>query len=413
MEQVLTLEERKKQAKQATGEASYSIAADIREMLDGGLLLSISVHGMSVLSRRLRWEELGFRKDDKKNTRLRAGAKYLVPVDYAKKLNSIETRLRQCAEKFTRTLEAFRPWQWLGFDAYDAFLKRWGELLAELETLKEEGQERYDEFVDANAEYYGTLARRSWRTFQASYEDGAALVIRRETFGPDDEDSYVDWVVENVLHEMPSRKDLSAIRAEYRTAILYTQADLAAEDARYAAARATEAEAATRAQEEYTQQYLLRVEEREQAHTIRARNEAIRVAELERARRQVEQTVSPLEEMLQQLMGEIAEGAQAVLDSIDKNGYVRGKVADRARGLRTMFELMGGRHLDDGGDLQQLLDDLSTHLQRPTETQRGTTAYNTANVAATLEEIVTATNRSVGEILRHTDVQTRADALEF
>jgi len=416
VEALLTLDERKDQATQRVGgETPRSIAADIREMLDGGLLISISVYGMSIISRALKWEELGFKTDDENNSRLKAGAKLLVAPDYAKKLASIETRIRQCADRFTRALEAFRPWQWLSFDAYDAFLARWGELLAELETLRAEGVERYDEFVDENATYSGSLARRSWRTFQASYEYGAALVLPGGyVFGPDDEDAYVDWVVSNVLEQMPTRDDIAyRIRAKYKTAVLFTQADLEIEAARQAEARAVESAAATRIQQEYLQQHLLRVEEQEQERTIRTRNEAIRVAEVERARAQLDQTISPLDEMLHQLMNEIAEGAQAVLDSINKNGHVRGKVADRARGLRELFQMMGGRHLQDHGDLERLLNDLDAHLERTPVVEKGQSAYKVENVVETLGQIIEATHAQVDDILKRTDIQTRAGALEF
>ncbi|MBN2003769.1 MAG: hypothetical protein JXA21_10465 [Anaerolineae bacterium] len=412
---LLTLDERKAQATDLTGTAPRSLAADIQEMLDGGLLISISVYGMSIISRALKWEELGFKTDDEKNQRLKAGAKLLVAPDYAKKLASLETRIRQCANRFTRALEAFRPWQWLSFDAYDAFLSRWGDLMTELSTLRAEGIERYDEFCDENATYYGALARRSWRTFQASYEQGAALVLPGGyIFGPNDEDAYVDWVVSNVLEQMPTRDDIAyRIRAEYKTAVLFTQADLAQEAARQAEAYAVEVEADTRIRHAAMQQHLLRIEEQEQERTIRTRNEAIRRAEVERARAQLEQTISPLDEMLQQLMGEITAGAQAVLDSISKNGYVRGKVAERARGLRELFQMMGGRHLQDHGDLERLLDELSARLERHPATDKDQLAYKVDNVIETLGQIVDATRAQVDDILKRTDVQTRAAALEF
>ena len=81
---ILTLDERQVQAEQRTGAAPRSIAADIREMLDGGLLISISVYGMSIISRALKWEELGFKTDDENNQRLKALVEILgreTPVD--------------------------------------------------------------------------------------------------------------------------------------------------------------------------------------------------------------------------------------------------------------------------------------------------------------------------------------------
>ena len=90
--------------------------------------------------------------------------------------------------------------------------------------------------------------------------------------------------------------------------------------------------------------------------------------------------------------------------------YVRGKVAERARNLRELFQMMGGRHLQDHGDLERLLNDLSARLERGGSEK---TAYNVEHVVNTLGQIMDATHAQVEDILKRTDVQTRAAALEF
>jgi hypothetical protein len=66
----------------------------------------------------------------------------------------------------------------------------------------------------------------------------------------------------------------------------------------------------------------------------------MRQAEAEHARNQLQQIAAPFQEVFQALRSQIARDAKEMLDSIKKNGSVRGKVAERGRGLIELFDLM-------------------------------------------------------------------------
>lgn len=78
------------------------------------------------------------------------------------------------------------------------------------------------------------------------------------------------------------------------------------------------------------------MEEEEKAIQIAA----MRQAEAEHARQRLQQMTSPFDEVFTTLRSRLAESAREMLESIQKNGFVRGKVAEKGRGLLELYQLM-------------------------------------------------------------------------
>jgi hypothetical protein len=70
-----------------------------------------------------------------------------------------------------------------------------------------------------------------------------------------------------------------------------------------------------------------------------AKIEAMWKAEIEHAREQLGEIVSPFEEVFRNLRNRFADDAADMLASIQKNGFVRGKVAEKGRGLVELFDM--------------------------------------------------------------------------
>jgi hypothetical protein len=70
-----------------------------------------------------------------------------------------------------------------------------------------------------------------------------------------------------------------------------------------------------------------------------AKIEAMWKAEIEHARAQLGEIVSPFEEVFRNLRNRFADDAAEMLESIQKNGFVRGKVAEKGRGLVELFDM--------------------------------------------------------------------------
>jgi len=113
--------------------------------------------------------------------------------------------------------------------------------------------------------------------------------------------------------------------------------------------------------------------------------EAMRQAEAEHARQQLLQIASPFEEVFASLRRQLAEDAEEMLVSIRKNGFVRGKVAEKGRGLLEFFDLLAV-HQDD--ELRNRLVALRQALGTAGERRSASESErNTAHVASLLQDI--------------------------
>ncbi|MBN1923059.1 MAG: hypothetical protein JW892_17565 [Anaerolineae bacterium] len=399
---------------------------DIQTMLDNGLLISISFFGGSVLTRKLDWEELGISSARESDERIRAGQKLMAPPQWVKRLASLEVRFRQAADKYTTTLEVFRPWVWLPLDSYDDFKARWAALEAELETFKSDLLADWTYIKDENATWFADLGRRAWRSMQARYDGKAVVVVKGASFDPNDpahdaEAEFVDWVVNNGLAQMPTERDIKGIQADYRTSVLFTAADVLKHAAVNAEAQAEVAEQQLRSTQAWAakrevevqvwkSETLAQAEVSEAKARADARRKAILEEEQRRARVELANTVSPVTEALGQIIGTLGASVVEVAESIRKNGHVRGKVAEKARNLVSIYKAMGGDVVATSPNIREALLTLSASL---VETGEGETKYDADRVLAELGNVEEILQQQAAEVEAEVARQTRASAIEF
>jgi hypothetical protein len=394
--ELVAIDERVAQVATATGEEAERIAAvrlDIRRMRELGVLVDIDVHGTSMFTARASWDELGIPREDTRRKRLKRGSKDLVPHEYVGKLRSLEARFRQSLEKHSFVLQGFRPYRWVPFTAYEAWRQDWARLQAELADLKADILAHYDDFVDAIAADFAQIAREAWDAIRARRPAGAgefALVTGDGAF--EDVDAFVDHVVGRATAQMPPRGAVErSLYVDYRNATVVTGADVEAEWLRQeqlATAREQERARQHQAwQEAQAQQRLFDIEAREAEELSRLRVQeeqaklaAMRHAELEHARRQLDQMTSPFTEVVEQFRAQIHRDVQEIAASIRKNDHVRGRVAERARGLLDLYRLLGAA---------------------------------TASVEAALRDIAALTHEAAQAVAQRAGAHTRAGAIEL
>jgi hypothetical protein len=424
--QITAIDERKALLAEATGDEAEQInlvRLDIEKMKMLGVLIDIDIHGTSMFTARATWAELGIPEQDIRRKRLKRGSKSLLPPLYDGRIRSLETRFRQSLERHSFILQGFRPWRWNPFTAYPAWRQEWDKLQAELVGLRMELIEHRAEFVAAVVTDWTKIASEAWQSIKARRPKGAGdFVLITPTAVFETLEAFTEHVISQVVAQFPTAEEIeTGLYVEYRNAMVVTGADLDAERLRQEQLttereqeRAKQHAVQAKAQ---AQQRLLDIETREadQLSHLRLQEEriklaAMREAELEHARQQIQNTVSPFAEVISQFRARIASDVAEIATSVKKNGHVRGKVAERARGLLDLYRLLGAAAGDD--ELETSLLELRHQLaQRPADEKAG--RYDTDAVLTALNDVADLTHDAAKGIIHTLGAHTRAGALEL
>jgi hypothetical protein len=108
---------------------------------------------------------------------------------------------------------------------------------------------------------------------------------------------------------------------------------------------------------------------------------AMMEAELEHAKQQIQELGSPLAQVVAALRNQVAVDAESMLQSIKRNGFVRGKIAQKGAGLLEFYDLMA-THNDH--DLRNKLEMLKFQIG---PIGKGTPERDVDAITATLDEI--------------------------
>jgi 6-pyruvoyl-tetrahydropterin synthase len=266
--------------------------------------------------------------------------------------------MRQWLEKMTNDITGFRPWRYLNYKRYEDWVERWGALLNEFQSAKQDILDHYDKDIEDLKRDYEEIAERSWQSIRSlGYE---AIIYNDRAFT--DKTEFAQYMIERVLEKVPSKHTIELVlQADYRVSIIEGQEQI---EEHYLKSETIRAEAAVvRAQaeakiaiekaklnaqldEEYAQARMLQEQERHNSEMNllaeqekRAKIDAMIRAEADHIRQQFAKEVSPIEEVFTQLRKEMAEICLGAAESVKKNGYVRGKTAEKLRGLVEFYQL--------------------------------------------------------------------------
>lgn len=328
------LEYRREQAARLVGVDKGQIGAvslQLRQLRSLGILVDIDVRGTSMFQRAASWAEWGIADEDVRHARLSGGVKLLIPAFYVKRLKSIETRFRQTLEQYSYSdVKAFAPFRFIPFTAYQEWRAEWDRLQDDQADVKADILKNYARFEAELAREFRAIGQRAWKNIAAQGYD-RVIVGGREY---ESEADYVDYVVRKALSQMPTPEQIeTGLAVDYRTALISSEADIEAELLAADRARAQRDELRREAEVQARADFYADQE-------ARVKLEAMRQAEIEHARRRLAEMGSPLDEVVNALRARILKTAQSMLESVQKSGFVRGKVAEQGAGLLEFFDLM-------------------------------------------------------------------------
>jgi len=334
------------------------VRLQLNQLLSEGILIDLDITGESMFTRQADWSEVGIQAGEIRSSRLTRGQKFLISEERIKNLRSVTTRMRQWLEKMTNDITGFRPWRYLNYKRYEDWVERWGALLNEFQSAKQDILDHYDKDIEDLKRDYEEIAERSWQSIRSlGYE---AIIYNDRAFT--DKTEFAQYMIERVLEKVPSKHTIELVlQADYRVSIIEGQGQI---EEHYLKSETIRAEAAVvRAQaeakiaiekaklnaqldEEYAQARMLQEQERHNSEMNllaeqekRAKIDAMIRAEADHIRQQFAKEVSPIEEVFTQLRKEMAEICLGAAESVKKNGYVRGKTAEKLRGLVEFYQL--------------------------------------------------------------------------
>lgn len=357
--------------------ANQRIAGETRIQLavlkETGILVQLRVHGISLLFKRTDWNELGIDQGtDIRGARLKPGTKAMFPKSLYAPLQSIEARLRQNLDRFSFGLEGFEPFRWIRADVYEQWKARHTQILAGymvgekqiigFEDAKQAILSRYDEVRETNRVEFTQIAQRALRSLRANNTHAEMI-----------EEIYTDSVVGRVLAQMPTYEELeNGLRTAYYLRKIVDQEDIA---------RREESALA------------IQLENMNTRYSLRAIN-VVNEEHLRLLREEVRVMASPFTQIMGQLSAQISNDVEEILAIIRQHGFLPGATAERARGLRELYNLMAIQS-DEG--LEAGLAQLEVALAQAPLRIAGSRhlLYDSAAVEAALTEIATVTRANL------------------
>lgn len=372
-----------------------SVGAQLDLLRRQGILIDLTVTGTSMFTRTANFAELGI-QDEAKLRRYSPGTKYLIPKDQVNKLKSVEARMRQALDQFTVDIKGFKPYRWLSYKAWPKWVDRWAELAAEFYSVKEDILDSYTGYTDLLISEFADGAGQTWDSAIAQGYD--AIIWGKKAYL--DRDEFVDAVVELALSRLPTEDDINTnLQADYLVGVVYGAQDYAQDQAKAAEVKQKASQAA---EAEYLENAAMQEELR---HTMKmnqlaederqAQINAMFEAELEHAKQQIQELGSPLAEVVAALRNQVANDAESMLQSIKRNGFVRGKIAQKGAGLLEFYDLMA-THNDR--DLRNKLEMLKFQIGPIGNRSKDEPERDVDAIRATLEEIATLATDNLKDI---------------
>jgi hypothetical protein len=326
-----TATDRMTRARQLTGEANIiPVRTQLAILRERGILIDVNITGTNLFKKALSWLESGIREADSDDIRkeyFTKGSKYVWNDKQAKELMSVVTQMRQLLAESTYQVTGFHPYRYMAFTMHAHFVRRWSDLSVRFYNIKAAMIADREAVVDELATKYAEIAEDIFKALTAKNKAKYVQVaMRNGSYRTMDLVEWVSFMVENTVKAIPTAEQLEErLHADYVTGLLYTDMD-----------DATELNSAHQ-------------------DMLASTNGDPRITEMlryEATRRQNAPKSSPFMEVFSALREEISEAAREVLDSIGRNKFIHGKVAQRARGLLDLFDRKAA-HTDE--ELRRLL----------------------------------------------------------
>jgi hypothetical protein len=243
---------------------------------------------------------------------------------------------------YGQKLVGYGGYAWVGFKAWAAWQRDWQRYEAEMDCLKAYILWRYPEFQADIQTELERIAARAWDALaHFGYTEDAAA-------------DFAAAMVAAGLSRLPSPEAIQArLRLDFEVALVQAESDIEREQLEAERLRTERVEQQTRQIEQQTRQRTLyEVAEAEQrqaraiADRVAAEQRAMKQAALDKARQQIEEAGSPLQQMADNLRRVVYEKMQEAQRGLQERGSLHPKTVQGLRQLVEQFSLLNS-HGDD------------------------------------------------------------------
>lgn len=381
-----TIEARTRKAAEKTGEDAGKIERvvyqvdKIRRM---GVLVDIDVMGAGMFSRRATRKEWGVVDKDDRADYLSGGERHLIPTEYQRRINSLASRARQLGADLGYTgIEGVYPWTLILFCDYADFRARWDAIAHDWAALKRELIANRDSFADLLAAKAEAGAARAWKAAKAQ-RLGKGPTFNGQTFTS--ESDFVAEVVGHVVGQLPTVRDIrSRFVLEYRVAIAELQSSIE---------RMIQNDAETAGHYAAASEAVRKAAEAEAAH-----KREIFALEMEHTKHRLEEFGSPIDALADAALARVEAIASNMLASVERNGFVRGKIASQAGGLVELLGTLAQLEHESTASVMASVRKLEALIGPVGAAREGSAPRDVGAITATLTAIIDSASKKAEDV---------------
>lgn len=376
---------------------------DLTALEEAGIFLNIDATGFSVLSRQLDWQSLGIELPKEQTVHLSPPRTGLLPDNYRKPLQRAASQAHNALDRYSfrfalcETVLGSSEYRWIPYTAFEAFEKEFAAALSNLARAKLAVIENYPEILDTLRETFRQLAVDSAERLAATVKDE-----------PFDRDGFIGRTVERAMGMTPTIAMIrDGMRIEMRPKVILLGSEMQAEQVKSAKLQ-LETETTRKAQTELA----IEIGANKEIAEIRVKTafedekreqelkERIRQIKIEAVKREVETSISPLKEGLDQLNATIYEAAKEMAEKLNDSKFVPGGTAKRAREMYQWFKLM---NFTGDAEVETVLAELNKIASRDAKTR------TSAEMKEAVDAVIIATSKRARRLLK----TEQLDALEL
>lgn len=287
----------KQKAMKALGledESVRQVTWELDWLQERGLLVRVTVSGISLLSKRTPPALHGLGDTEVRKALLSAGSIQTLPAA-ARKFRSLEMGVRASVEQYSTDLTGFRPYRFMSFEAVQDWLPVFKDYQERWNTLRGDVIKQLDEYRADAVDKWALAAMESWRGMVANAKaenpNTGIVSVGGRSWEIDDagQERFVSEVVKRALASIPTREQIEA------------NFHITFEVAQIKISEAVKATLATELLDEETKAFVL-----------------------QQVRQQAASVSSPVQELIAQLRSEVEEQVKKAVQAIKRNDYLPG-----------------------------------------------------------------------------------------
>lgn len=376
---------------------------DLTALEQSGIFLNVDATGFSVLSRQLDWQSLGIKLPKDKSVHLSPPRTGLLPDDYRKPLQRAASQAHNALDRYSfrfvlcETVLGSSEYRWIPFTAFEAFEKEFASALENLARAKLAVIENYDEILE--------ILRGTFRQLATESAERLAATVKDEPF---DRDDFTKATVARAMAMIPSLAAIrDGMRIEMRPKVILLGSEMRAEQAQVAKIE-LEKQITSKAQTEIAieigaQKEIAEIKVKsafEDEKREQELKERIRQIKIEAVKREVETSISPIKEGLDQLNATVYEAAKEMAEKLNDSKFVPGGTAKKAREMYRWFKLM---NFTGDTEVETVLAELNKIASRDAKTR------TSAEMKDAVDAVIIATSKRARKLLK----TEQLDALEL